>query len=534
MSQLMLCFFAVMALFSGSKSIENNNKFVLTGTIQGINKGEIILLVFNDDGFKMDTCQLVSGKFRFTGDYPVPASGMLKLNIERSGKSLKLRKQLMLENVSMSFVGTVENFAKAKVTGSKIQSDCEHYYNGKAKLELKYKKMKAALGKYNPNASDAEKEALQKKHAKLKKERTVALRKYKQDYLLTFPKSYYSAYLVKRDAMLKTIEETYELVKDLHPDLKKQPLVATIINRVENMKRLEIGLDKIMDGVNPISYQVDHKYKGKRVLDVIYLANFKNNDICALKKGGEILLMDQTGKIKKRFKGKLRGVATSISVDDNDNIYLLSSQMKKIEKRIRGRMVTKNLPVGVECHIYNKEGEEINKFSLSGVVIASGCRVVDQHLIVSDCKLKKIQIHNFKTGEVLKVMNEMRSCCGILDFSVNKKKEIIVANLGAFRVQGFDYNGNSLMAFGKRGRELGDFHGCCNPVSVATLSNGAIVTVEKDPTRIKVYSKEGAKQIQGIEELVKGCTYIPMIVDARDNLYLASKEKGIVKCVPLN
>lgn len=86
------------------------------------------------------------------------------------------------------------------------------------------------------------------------------------------------------------------------------------------------------------------------------------------------------------------------------------------------------------------------------------------------------------------------------------------------------------MAFGKRGKEVLDFHGCCNPVSVATLSSGAIVTVEKDPTRIKVYSNKGAKQIDGIEELVKGCTYIPMIVDNKDNLYLASEEKGIVKC----
>ena len=93
--------------------------------------------------------------------------------------------------------------------------------------------------------------------------------------------------------------------------------------------------------------------------------------------------------------------------------------------------------------------------------------------------------------------------------------------------------GKNILAFGKRGKELNDFHGCCNPVSVANLSTGAIVTVEKDPTRIKVYSKDGAKQIAGIEELVKGCSYIPMTVDGKDNLYLASPKKGIIKCVPV-
>ena len=110
----------------------------------------------------------------------------------------------------------------------------------------------------------------------------------------------------------------------------------------------------------------------------------------------------------------------------------------------------------------------------------------------------------------------------------------MVANLGAFRVQSFDLTGKSLMSFGKRGRELDAFHGCCNPVSVASLNNGAIVTVEKDPTQIKVFSKEGPSLIAGIDELVKGCSYIPMAVDKDDNLYLASPEKGIVKCISAN
>ena len=103
--------------------------------------------------------------------------------------------------------------------------------------------------------------------------------------------------------------------------------------------------------------------------------------------------------------------------------------------------------------------------------------------------------------------------------------------MGAFRVQGFDFSGKKTISFGSRGKGINEFHGCCNPVNLKYLSNGAIVTVEKDPTRIKVYSKEGAKQIEGVEELVKGCRYIPVAVDSHDNLYMASEEKGIVKCV---
>ncbi|WP_321516107.1 DUF4369 domain-containing protein [Marinifilum fragile] len=501
MKKILLTFTMLMVLSITGKSIENNKSFVLNGHISGINKGEIVLLAFTKSGFQRDTSKIENGNFCFTGNYPNLVQGMLSLKTKGLGIKSTPRKTIMLENVEMKLEGSVNDFKNAKITGSVIHDDYERYQKGRKPIM-----------KLN------------------KQERNPALKQYKKDFMQKNPKAQFSAYLVKEETLFKTYEELYELVKDLHPDLKKQRYVAQLINKVENMRRLEIGLDKIMDGVHPVSYQIDKEYKGKRVLDVIYLANFKNSQLCALKKDGTILILDEVGQIANKFKPSISGKPTAISVDIEDNIYVLSSEMKLVKKKIRGRMVSKELPVGVECQIFSKEGEAIGKYKLSGVHIASGSRVVDQHLIVSDCKLKKIQIHDRTSGELLKEIDDMRSCCGILDFSVNHKKEIIVANLGAFRVQGFDYNGNSLMAFGKRGKELSDFHGCCNPVSVATLTNGAIVTVEKDPTRIKIYSNKGAKQIEGIEELVKGCTYIPMIVDNKDNLYLASEEKGIVKC----
>ncbi|WP_321281992.1 DUF4369 domain-containing protein [Marinifilum fragile] len=530
MKNTLLILSVLMALFIAGKSIENNNPFILNGHISGISKGEIVLLTFAEKGYQTDTSEIVNGNFQFKGYYPKLIMGTLRLKLKCNGEEVVLKKQIMLENVKMNFNGSVNDFENAKITGSVIHDDYERCKEGKKQIRLKYERIKQSFPKYNPNASDEDKKALQAKYAKHKKELNAAIKQYEKDFMQKNPNALYSSYLFERATIFRSYEQLYELVKDLHPDLKKQPYVAKVISKVENMRRLEIGLDKIMDGVDPVSYQVDKEYKGKRVLDVIYLASFKNNELCALKKDGTIIILDEVGKVTKRFKPTISGKPTAISVDIEDNIYVFSSEMKLVKKKIRGRMVSKELPVGVECQIFSKEGEAINKYKLSGVHIASGSRVVDQHLIVSDCKLKKIQIHDRTSGEFLKEIDDMRACCGILDFSVNQKKEIIVANLGAFRVQGFDYNGNSLMAFGKRGKEVLDFHGCCNPVSVATLSSGAIVTVEKDPTRIKVYSNKGAKQIEGIEELVKGCTYIPMIVDSKENLYLASEEKGIVKC----
>ncbi len=163
---------------------------------------------------------------------------------------------------------------------------------------------------------------------------------------------------------------------------------------------------------------------------------------------------------------------------------------------------------------------------------ATGAKIVNGKLIVADYANKMVAVLNAETGALESSVKDLRVCCGILDFSINADNELLIANLGAFRVMGADFSGNTKFAFGQRGPSIDDFHGCCNPVNVAYLSNGALVTVEKDPTRIKVYSKTGAIQIAGIEELVKGCKYIPMTVDSHDNIYLASARNGLVKCVP--
>ena len=110
---------------------------------------------------------------------------------------------------------------------------------------------------------------------------------------------------------------------------------------------------------------------------------------------------------------------------------------------------------------------------------------------------------------------------------------MLVANLGAFKVQTYT-NRKKSSEFGARGEKLEDFHGCCNPVNLAALGSKFIVSVEKDTTRVKICDTKGkdAKTIEGLGELVSGCTTIPVVVDSKGSIYLASAGKRcIVKCV---
>ena len=354
----------------------------------------------------------------------------------------------------------------------------------------------------------------------------------KMDFIKEHPGAYFSAYLAHRLIHGRGIDEVKEIIAMLDPKMDNS-YVRKLKGKLEEMEKTHVKPEDIIKAEN-VAYKVDLSYQGKENQDIKYMGVLSNDNVCALMDNGKIKIIGTNGKEVNTFDPDCAEDPTVIAVDQSDLIYALYPLEKKTKRKIRGKMTERKEVYAHECAIFNKEGKLQSKLTLEGLLSATGARIADNRLLVADMKSNMIRIYNAKNGTEEAKLSGMRPCCNILDFSINDKNEILVANLGAFRVQSYDITGKELLVFGQRGKTINDFHGCCNPVSVAYLSNGAIVTVEKDPTRIKVYSKNGAKKIQGIEELVKGCEYIPMIVDSKDNLYLASQEKGIVKCIAMN
>jgi hypothetical protein len=319
----------------------------------------------------------------------------------------------------------------------------------------------------------------------------------------------------------------------LDPKMNEYPIVQDLYKLIENLKTTDVGVGSFTSEAPDMDYTVDQTFTGKVYSDVTYLASFSNDVICGLKKDGKVVIFDQKGAKQGEFKTTLNSKPTALTVDQSNNtVYVLGTINETKDYISRGKTYKIETPLGVECLVYDAKGSELKKIKLAGLKSATGAKIINNKLLVADYNARKVFIYNLAADTVETSINDLRACCRILDFSVNDKNEILVANLGAFRVQAFDYSGKIKYAFGKRGQTINDFHGCCNPVNVAYMQNGGIVTVEKDPTRIKIYSKSGARQIQGIQELVVGCRYIPMTSDSKNNLYLASAQSGIVKCVP--
>lgn len=494
-------------------------QFVLHGTIEGITNGE--LSVGNINSKAATKVQIVDGKFTITGNYPEPTYLSLF-----SGEPY-FTVSFFAENKEMTMHAKVGG--EIKLTGSKIYDEFASCNNEIRKIKEKHDYDTLFKRMYMGKLSNKE----MKENEKAIELCSNEIQDWQEKYVQEHPASYYSLMHAYRSAQGSEAGEIEKKLAHLDLSLEKTYLVKILRKKIEDLRSVDVSLEQVVKNVKNVNYKVDRNFSGAKRTDIIYLSMLKNSNVCGLKADGILEIISANGKLIKTIETGIKEGSKTVAVDAQDQIYVLENKQKVIKKKVRGRTSEYKMPDGVVCHVFNKDGKEIKSFECAGMTSATGTRVIDNKLIVADYVKKQIVIFDKESGKQLSKINDMRPCCGILDFSVNKNNELMVANLGAFRVQAYDMSGKQLLAFGKRGKDLDSFHGCCNPVSVATLNSGAIVTVEKDPTRIKIYSQEGAKTIEGIEELVKGCSYIPMIVDSEDNLYLASVEKGLVKCVSI-
>ncbi|OFY39487.1 MAG: hypothetical protein A2X18_05185 [Bacteroidetes bacterium GWF2_40_14] len=519
-------FAAVALILAAFTACNNANKsFELTGNLEGITEGSIVLVPIENKELPNDTVKIENGKFIFTGNIPEPAIyQLIVVGKEEKG-------YFYAENSKMTFTGHADSLMKAVISGGETQDYSNEMDKSFSDLTARLKVQELRKELYAAKGTDPATRARKAEINALLDQFTQEYSQLKLDFIKKNPKTYYSAILVNELAFAKNAVEIDSYLNLLDPKLFTYAPIVKLKEKIDQMKQTEVPLNSFSEGSN-LAYKVDTTFNGKLHINVNYLSVFSDGNICALKGDGKVIIFDSKGTLIKEFKSNIKSRPSAIAVDKSGNIYVFGTayEMKAVESR--GRTVQVNTPVRVDCFVFNNNGIKNREIKLEGIITATGARISENNLLVADTRSRLIAIYDVETGEKKSAIEKLRTCCGILDFSIRNNNEVLVANLGAFRVESFDYSGKPLITFGQRGSSLDDFHGCCNPVSVAFLSNGGIVTVEKDPTRIKIFSKEGAKKIEGIDELVDGCRYIPMIVDNNDHLYLASKTAGIIKCIP--
>lgn len=506
----------------------NADKLTLTATIDGITEGKAIIISRGGEKRNADTVAIQEGKFTYTGNYPEPTQ--ITVMVGERGYMF-----FYVQNGKMTVNGQIDSLQKAVITGCTTQDDAKKVQDKTAavykQLNLDVLTKEFYEGKAAKTLSKEREAELTAKIDALSEQYTAEIEKINADFIKENPKSYYAAILVSQMASGKDAAGIEQCIAMLDESLMNTAIVTELRETMEEVAKTGVSFEQFIPNAHNLAYMVDKTYTGKQISDIIYLSVLSNDNLCCMKSDGTVVIVSPDGAKVTEFPSGLKSKAAVIATDKSDNIYVVGTVTETVEKTSRGKSYKQEVPKGVECLVLDSKGKLVREIKLSEIVTATGIRVAAKDLMIADTRGRRIYTFDLETGAKKGTIENLRTCCGILDFTTRNNSEILVANLGNFRVDGFDYTGKALVSFGQRGTGINDFHGCCNPVSVEFLSNGGIITVEKDPTRIKVYSQEGAKQIEGIEELVKGCAYIPVCVDSKDNIYLASKESGIVKCV---
>lgn len=111
-----------------------------------------------------------------------------------------------------------------------------------------------------------------------------------------------------------------------------------------------------------------------------------------------------------------------------------------------------------------------------------------------------------------------------LDVVIQRDGNVYVNDPGRHQVDSFTPNGKMIASFGGGGNAIDKFCGCCNPIRIALLPSGDIVTAEKGLPRVKVVKPNGSLDsvILGPKAFSQNTEDIPIATDARGNVYIAN------------
>ena len=285
-------------------------------------------------------------------------------------------------------------------------------------------------------------------------------------------------------------------------------------------------------------YVVDKEIgKGTLNATISYIALDASGRLIVPQSAKVLVIDPTTGRTVLSFDSGLENITAIAS--DKSGIYVLSTKTQLETREYQGQKRTYSVPVGVDCKRFDMQGKHEQKMALPDVKAARSARVYKGKLYVADSQARKVVVFDLATGrKTAQIGDNLRLCCSIFDFCIDQANgDILIANLGAFQLQRYDSEGKLKSAFGKRGTSEGDFGGCCNPVSAEVLTDGNVVLVEKDPSKVKLYRADGSflASLPQVTELVEGCSRVPVIRDSKGNIYVASNRKdhiAIIKCTP--
>jgi hypothetical protein len=150
--------------------------------------------------------------------------------------------------------------------------------------------------------------------------------------------------------------------------------------------------------------------------------------------------------------------------------------------------------------VFDRKGKQLAKWEAApGKPWLTSLAVGENDLFAADAG-NRIVLRYDRSGKVVGRIggkDKDRSIPGFIipspyfDVKIHPDGLLRVNNPGRHRVEAYSFDGDFEGSWGTPGGAIGKFCGCCNPINLAVLPDGRIVTCEKGLPRVKVYSAAG-------------------------------------------
>lgn len=151
--------------------------------------------------------------------------------------------------------------------------------------------------------------------------------------------------------------------------------------------------------------------------------------------------------------------------------------------------------------VYDPDGKHLATWEdLGAKALVSSIAAGPQDIFVADAGNRIVYRYD-TTGRLLSRIGQRdpgRNIPGFVvpspcfDVATHPDGLLRVVNPGRHRIEAYTFDGHLEQAWGTGGEKIEQFCGCCNPVNIAVLADGRVVTAEKGIPRVKVYDADGA------------------------------------------